>query len=118
MANFIIYSGVEFSAKFTVMSDDGMTGVTLDPNDTGTFKVLDLKGVEVIAPVNMTIVDADNGVFKLDLTAEQTVLLDAKYGFEEDKYVPRMSYTGYMEFKLANSSDRSATIDVYVKKVA
>ncbi len=117
MSNFIIYSGQDFKADFTVVSSDGVTGEQLSAGDTGTFSVI-VSGPNpscVISAVPMTVIDADNGVFELSLTAEQTSLLDQYVGFREDGFKSIGNYNGFLDFKLA-SGDRQAMITVYVQE--
>ena len=119
MSKFEIFAGRAFSADFTVVSSDGITGEVLDPTDTATF-TLQTSGVNPVCTLDaipMTVVDADNGLFNLTLTAEQTATLSQDIGFKEDKYPTLSNYTGFMDFILV-SGNRQATIDVYVKEVA
>jgi hypothetical protein len=113
-----IYTGREFSADFTVVSDDGVTGIVLDPSDSATLTISSngYNPQVILNEVAMTIVDADNGLFNITLTPEQTELLDQKIGFEEDQYNTLSNYSGFIDFKLA-SGNRQAAIDLYVKGV-
>ncbi len=116
--NLIIYAGKAFAADFTVVSDDGVTGEQLDPSDTGIFDIV-TSGPNptcVLSGIAMTIIDADNGVFELTLTADETALLSQNVGFKEDKYSPLSNYLGFMNFTLV-SGDRQATVDIYVKEI-
>ncbi len=115
MSQFLIYAGRKFQADFTVVSDDGVTGEQLDPSDTATMSINTVgeDPVCVIAEVPMVIVDLDNGVFELTLTAEQTALLNQCVGFKEDNFAPMGNYTGFMEFNLV-SGYRQAHITVEV----
>jgi len=118
MSKFEIHSGKPFSVDFTVVSSGGVTGEVLDPTDTATFDLV-TNGSNptcVLGDLPMTIVDADNGVFNLSLTAEQTTLLSQDIGFKEDKYSTLSNYLGYMSFNLV-SGDRAATVDVYVREI-
>ena len=118
MSKFEIHSGKPFSADFTVVSSDGVTGEQLDPTDTATFDSV-TNGVNptcVLSGIPMTIVDADNGTFNLSLTAEQTTTLSQDIGFKEDKYSTLSNYLGYISFVLV-SGDRAATVDVYVRSI-
>ncbi len=113
-----IHSGKPFSADFTVVSSDGVTGEQLDPSDTATFELV-TNGANptcILSNIAMTIVDAPNGTFNLSLTAEQTILLDQDIAFKEDKYPTLSNYLGYISFTLV-SGDRAATVDVYVRSI-
>ena len=118
MSKLEIYAGKEFSADFTVVSADGVTGVELVAGDTATF-TLSTSGAApacVIEGHSMTIVDAINGVFNLTLTPLQTSTLKQDVGFKEDRYSTISNYTGFLDFVLT-SGNRQATIDMYVKEV-
>ncbi len=114
-----IYAGRVFTSTFTVVSDDGVTGVVLDPADTATFSI-DSAGpspVCMLAPVAMTIVDADNGMFEVSLTAEQTSELTQELGGQEDGYSPLNTYTAFLDFTLV-SGNRQAKCALYVVETA
>ena len=115
---FTIYAGSPSSDDFTVISSNGITGQLLTPGDTATAKIItkDTFPVCILDNLPLTIIDLDNGVFNLSLTAEQTVLLEPKIGLEEDGYNPRASHELYLDFNLA-SGFRQAVVDVHVKKV-
>ena len=117
MSKLTIYAGKEFSADFTVVSDDGVTGIILEDSDTGTFDLLSNGNNPtcVIGGIPMTITDKDNGVFNLTLTADQTSVLSQDICFKEDKYATLSNYKGMLDFKLA-AGDRQATIDIYVEE--
>ena len=113
-----IISGIEFNADFTVISSDGVTGEVLSVGDTGTIS-LSTTGITpacVLGPIDLTITDADNGLFSVILTAEQTVLLEQEVGFAEDNYPTISGYKALLDFILV-SGNRSAIVDVYVRKV-
>ena len=113
-----IHAGREFSADFSVVSADGLTGEELDPTDTGTFSLVTSGSNPtcVLDLIPMTIVDADNGVFNLALTAEQTSLLAQDVAFKEDRYPTLSNYLGYLDFILV-SGNKQATIDVFVREI-
>ena len=110
--------GQEFTADFTVISDDGVTGEILDPSDTATFTVSTsgISPVCTIPPVDMTIVDADNGLFSVTLTKEQTSLLVQEVGFAEDDYPTQSNYIALLDFTLV-SGNRPATMPLYVREI-
>lgn len=119
MAKFIIYAGLKFESDVILISSDGVTGEQLDPNDTGVITIT-TAGVNpecVLANIPMTVTDADNGIFTLTLTAEETSLLKQDLGFKEDGYRPIGNYTGFMEFNLV-SGDRQVEVLISVKEVA
>jgi len=64
----------------------------------------------------MTLIDADNGLFELSLTSEQTVLFKQYVGFQEDNYLPIGNHEGYLDFIL-ESGNRQAMIGISVKEV-
>ena len=115
---FEIIAGREFTADFTVVSSDGVTGEVLDPTDTATFTVTTkgLNPTTVLDSVPMTITDINNGLFTVTLTPVQTALLEQEIGFKEDRYPTISNYDGVVDFKLA-SKDRAATIDIFVKEI-
>ncbi len=114
----VIYAGQLFSADFTVVSGDGVTGETLLPGDTGTFSVIKsgLDAECVIGPVSMTIIEYDNGLFNVELSIEQTSLLTTVLGGEEDQFSSISNYNGYLNFTL-EAGDRQATVPIYVEEV-
>ncbi len=116
MSRFIIYSGRDFSADFTVISSDGVTGEELVLSDKGYFSIV-TSGVNktcVMDRIPMTIIDAPNGVFELNLDKTQTALLSEYTGFLEDPGSSVGNYEGFLDFEL-DSGDRQAMITVYVK---
>ena len=118
MSKLEIHSGKPFSADFTVVSSDGVTGEVLDPADTATFDIVTNGNTPtcILSNIPMTIIDAPNGVFNLTLTEAETTLLSQDIGFREDRYPTLSNYLGYMSFVLV-SGDRAATVDVFVKEV-
>jgi len=115
---FEIFAGRDFSADFVVMSDDGVTPVVLDPNDTATF-TMSTNGLDptcVIHDTQMTIVDANNGTFNLSFTAMETAVLKQDIGFKEDKFSTLSNYLGFIDFTLV-AGNRQAVIDVNVREV-
>ena len=110
-----IIAGLPFSNLFTIVSEDGMTGEVLSSTDTGVMSIstVGLTPECVIQNMSMTIDDADNGVFKLDMTAQQTSLLVPEVGFAEDGYKGMTNYVGTMEFTLA-SGNRVAEVPISV----
>ena len=117
--NLNIHAGRKWSTDMTIISDDGATGEILNPNDTGTFMVQSVgdNPTCIIPPVQMTIIDLNNGLFNITLSKEQTALLIQDVAFAEDKYQPQNSYLGVMEFIL-DAGDRGATVPLYVIEVA
>jgi len=119
MSKMEIYAGLPWSSDITIISDDGLTGEQLDPADTGTF-MIQTAGISpqcVIEPTAMTIVDADNGIMNITLTAEQTALLEQDVGFAEDLHPTQSLYKGIMSFTLV-SGNRDAMADIYVRETA
>jgi len=119
MSKMEIYSNREWSSDITIISDDGVTGVELDPSDSGTFMVQSsgISPVCIIEPVAMSIIDAPNGIMNITLTAEQTALLEQDVGFAEDRYPTQNTYLGVMTFTLV-SGNREATAPLYVRETA
>jgi len=115
---FIIYAGRDFKADFTVVSGDGTTPEVLDPADTATFSAQTSgdNPVAILTDIPMTLIDADNGMFELTLTAAQTSEFKQYLGFQEDGYGTIGNNTGYLDFTLV-SGDRQATINIGVKEV-
>ncbi len=115
----IVYAGREFKADFTVVSDDGVTGEVLDASDTATFsaQTSGVSPVSILKDVPMTLIDADNGLFELNLTTVQTELFHQYLGFQEDCFSPICNHTGYIDFTLV-SGDRQATVSIAVKEIA
>ena len=118
MSKFIIYSGKEWKHKFKVVSDDGITPEQLDPNDTATITISKSGAVPecVLADVPMVLLDAQNGLFEVQLTVAQTSLLKQFVGFQEDGYPPIGNYDGVLDFTLV-SGNRQADITIGVKEV-
>ena len=109
MSKLNILAGAPYEAYFTVVSSDGLTSEVLNIADTATFKV-DSVGVDsvcVLAPIAMTLSDADNGQFRLNLTAIQTALLVPEIGFGEDGYKSMNNYRGLVEFTLVSGNRQS-----------
>jgi len=114
----ILYAGKAFTADFTVVSDDGVTAEVLDPSDTATFSA-QTSGVNpesILSNIPMTLIDADNGLFELSLTALQTSEFKQYVGFQEDNYNPIGNHDGYLDFTLV-SGDRQATVTISVKEI-
>lgn len=112
-----IIIGTNFSADFTLVSKDGVTGVELQPSDTATFTLTTngYTNTEILSDIPLTIVDAANGIFNLTLTDEQTALLEQKIGFEEDHYYSRSNYNGRLDFNTAELGQTQAVLNVFVK---
>ena len=114
-----IYSGLPWNSDIAIVSDDGLTGEQLDPADTGTF-MIQTAGVSpqcVIEPTAMTIVDADNGIMNITLTAAQTALLSQDVAFAEDHFPSQSLYKAIVSFTLV-SGNRDAMSDIYVRETA
>lgn len=114
---FEILAGLPYSANITV--SDGLTGVVLDSTDTGTMQInsIGMDKACVMAPKPMTIVDAQNGVFNISLTAAETSTLIERLGFREDRLPSMQNYIGVFEFTLTTGI-RSAVVPIYVQEVA
>jgi hypothetical protein len=113
-----ILAGLPWSSDFTIVSSDGVTGVELEDTDTATFSI-QTAGTNVtcvIEPVDMTIIDAENGIFNVKLTDLQTALLEQEVGGQEDNYPSLNKYLAIIDCKLADG-DRTATVPVFVKEV-
>ena len=117
MSRFIIYAGQENVNDFIVVSDDGATPLVLDPSDTATISIYTsgLSPSCILGNVPLALIDADNGLFELTLTAEQTSLLKQDIGFKEDKYSALSNYRGQLRFVLV-SGNKQAKIDIYVEE--
>ena len=117
MARFEIIAGVECSYKFSLLSDDGMTNIVLDPSDTGTFSLYSQGNnkKEVLKDIPMQITDYGNGEFTLILGPTETMNLVERVGFQEDCYPTLNTYIGLAEFVLANATNRSITLNVFVR---
>ncbi len=115
----IIYAGREFKADFTVVSDDGVTAEVLDASDTATFsaQTSGVAPVNILTDIPMTLIDADNGLFELTLTPEQTTLFSQYVGFQEDCFQPICNNMGFIDFTLV-SGNRQATVTIAVKEIA
>lgn len=113
-----ILIGKDYSADFTVVSDDGITGQVLDPTDSATFSLSSTGPVpvQIIAPIIMTITDIDNGRFNVLIPAAITATLSQDIGFKEDKYPTVSNYVGILDFTLA-SGNRHATVDMYARNI-
>ena len=113
---FEILAGLPFTADIAV--NDGQLNQVLDPGDTATFQVNTVGSNPkcIIPPVAMTIKDADNGLFTLVLTAEQTTLLKGLVAFQEDRFPTLQSHIGIFAFTLV-SGNRQATVPIFVKEV-
>lgn len=111
-----IFSGKSFSADFTVVSDDGVTGEELSDTDTASITIMS-NGTNsecIHEGLPLTIVDKSNGVFNLTMTAAQTNLLHQDVGFKEDRYPTLSNYSGYLDFNLA-SGNRQAMVSIFVR---
>lgn len=113
-----ITKGREWNADFTVVSSDGITPEVLDPGDTGTFSISTVgkNPTIVVQDINLNIQDADNGLFNVVLTANQTSLLEAKIGFGEDKYPTISNYTGTLDLILV-AGNRQASVPLYIRDI-
>ena len=118
MDKYIIYAGRAWKHNFRVVSDDGVTAEVLDPTDTATLTISTAGATPtcILSNIPMTLLDATNGLFEASLTAEQTVLLKQKVGFQEDGYSAIGNYDGYMEFTLV-SGNRQASIIIGVQEI-
>ena len=118
MSKFIIYSGKEWKHKFKIVSDDGINPEQLDVNDTATITI-STSGANpecVLANVPMVLLDVQNGLFEVQLTADQTRLLKQFVGFQEDGFPPIGNYDGVLDFILV-SGNRQSDITIGVKEV-
>lgn len=115
MSKYIVYAGRSWKQEFTVLSDDGVTGQTLDPTDTATISIISAgpTGECILDNIPMTVLDESNGLFEVELTAEQTALLKGKYGFQEDNYSPIGTHLGLLQFTLV-SGDITTDIPIAV----
>ena len=116
--NLIIYAGREFKADFTIVSSDGITAEVLDPSDTATFsaQTSGANPESIVKDIPMTLIDADNGLFELSLTAEQTESFKQYVGFQEDCFLPICNHTGYLDFILVSGNQQS-TVSISVKEI-
>lgn len=113
-----IIKGKDWTADFTVVSDNGLTAQVLDLSDTATISIATTGNNPsvVISNVSMTIQDKDNGRFTVTVPAAQTSLLSSSIGFKEDKYPTVANYVGILDFNLV-SGDRTATVDLFVRDI-
>jgi len=119
MSQFVIYAGKAFSNDFEIVSSDGLTPEVLDPSDTGTITI-QTSGPNpecILDAIPMTLIDTDNGLFEMSLTAEQTALLSQYVGFKEDGFKPIGNYEGLLDFTLV-SGNKQAMITISVKSIA
>jgi len=118
MSKFIIYAGRDYTADFTLVSNDGTTPQKLNTIDTGTITIFSSgpEGECILSNISLNLTDKDNGLFTVFLTAEQTAKLAQKLGFEEDSYSPIGNYEGFLDFNLV-SGNRQALIQINVKEV-
>ena len=128
-----IYAGQIFSTDFIVVSDDGVTGEGLGNGSTGEFSVHSTGANPecILGPISMSIVDPTNGTFNIELSADQTSVLSAVIGGEEDHFSPISNYIGFLSFQIASlplpaSSGtrvqaapvtRQATVPLYIQEV-
>lgn len=92
---FQIVRGQPFECTITLKATGSITGITLDPSDTATFTLTQSNNnCMVLSQIPMTIEDANNGKFKLTLTAEQTQDLYTDNSFREDGSKPLVTHKG------------------------
>lgn len=110
-----IISGKDFTADFTVISSDGLTGEVLDPSDTATISIhtSGSNATCIISPISMVIKDAANGLFTVTIPAIETSKLISQIGFAEDNYPTQGNYKAILSFLLI-SGNRDAVVPVFV----
>ncbi len=120
MTDFIIHAGLDHSSDFVLVGSDGVTGITIDPGDTGYMRITTV-GVNptcVFDALPMTIVDANNGTFNFSMAADQTSKLSQNIGFSEDNYNARVNYKGTAVFNIAaEGQPRVIDVSITVKEV-
>jgi len=106
---FTIIKGQPFSCTIQIKAPSSITGLPLDPTDTATFT---LSGIEApkciyIDKHPMSIENALEGKFLLELTSEQTSDLPSVEGFVEDSARPMVTCKGLV---VANTASEGQII--------
>ena len=111
-----IIKGRAWTSDFTIVSDDGVTPVVLEQTDTATFSISTIGSTPecIIEPIPMTVKDADNGLFSVTLSTEDTAKLESRIGAEEDRFPTMVSHIGIVDCKL-DSGDRTSSVDVFIR---
>ena len=114
---YTIYQGRAFTCVFIIKQPDSPTPMDIT-GSTATF-TLSTNGTQscvFLDRVPMTIYDALNGKFQLDLTAEQTTGLTNKVAFEEDGHPTMATYKALIEIQHPTYGPIKANIPkVYVE---
>ena len=95
---FTIVEGRAFECLFPIKEPNSPTPMDIT-GATGTFTLSTIGNTPcvVLDKIPMTIYDALNGKFKLNLTAEQTTGLISATAFEEDGFPTTATYAGLLE---------------------
>jgi len=101
---FSIIKNRPFECIITIKAPGSVTGLPLDPGDTAYFTLSGIgrNGCKYIDLKPMSIYDASNGKFKLELTAEETANLPVETGFKEDSAKSMPTCKGLVEANTAS----------------
>ena len=97
---YIIPKGKDFYCEF-IIKEPG-AGVPMDVGGmTGTFTLSEI-GIApcVVLITNIFVVDAENGLIAINLSAEETSLLESRSGFAEDCYPLIATYSASLDLLL------------------
>ena len=102
MMNFTIQEGSDFYCEFTVKEPGASVPMNIS-GATGTFTLSTIghdNCIAITAPLN--VVDGQNGVIAVSLTADQTKGLISRVGFPEDGYMPIPTYKAKLDIQADN----------------
>ncbi len=97
---YIIPKGKDFYCEFTIKEPGA--GVPMDVEGmTGTFTLSEI-GIDpcVVLVTDIFVVDAENGLIAINLTANETNSLETRIGFAEDGYPIMATYSASLDLLL------------------
>jgi len=98
MAKFVIPQGRAFECIFPIKEPNSPTPMDITgATATFTLSTIGVSPCVVLNNIPMTIYDAVNGKFKLNLTADQTSDLEGAKAFEEDGFPLSATYSALLE---------------------
>ena len=114
MADFIIPKGQDFEFSIRVIEKDSFLAQDLTNMDSAVFRLIDIVTQELVTSVDMTVVDALNGVLKGTIPSTDTAMLSILRGPAEDGYYLKAGYQGSMTITF---TDGTESINVLIDKV-
>ena len=100
---FTITRGRAFECQFIIKKNGSTVAIELADGDTGTFTLSSVgyNACKLLDSIPMTITDAVNGEFTLNLTEEQTADLPYDVMFSEDGYPPKATCFAVLDIQSA-----------------